>query len=458
MLGSGVGEAGARADVTRLRLRGGTVLRILVLSQHWYPEDGVPQRRWTWLCEILQEQGHDVLVIAPPPNYLRKISKRDWVAHRGFAPALTPETGAAGETVLRSGYFPTGSSISAKILSQAYAAVSMLWILTRRPRSLRVFDPELVIGTVPALPVAAVTQYAGKRLGIPYAIDLRDAWPDLLKDSDQWNSAVGKKSLRERVMRFGPLQALKTVASVCVNTSLRDASKIFVTSEFLGEELERRYLDKAVGRDIFTVRNVFPVRTALSPRKSELDGTRSLRVLYAGTLGRAQDLDNALQAAHIAQQSGTHVTLRFVGIGVARQALEARARELGVDATFESRKPSDSLDDYYAWADTALVHLADWEPLTRTVPSKTYELMASQIFITGVVEGETEGLIEELGAGAVVPPRAPERLAQLWMDMAQGCVPLRVAPAAAAWIDQERTVVVPQTLRSALPVRPIGKK
>lgn len=427
-------------------------MRILVLSQHWYPEDGVPQRRWAWLSEILQEQGHELLVVAPPPNYLRKITRKEWIAQRGFSLSLTPERGSAGERVVRSGFFPTGASISSKILSQGYTALSMMWIVARQPEILKEFEPQLVIGTVPALPIAVVTQFAGWRFEVPYVIDLRDAWPDLLKDSGKWNRAVGKKSLRERIMRFGPLQALKLVASYGVNQALKRSAGIFVTSERLGNELERRYLDKSVGKEIFTIRNVFPVRTTVKPHSTNLDGTRPLRVLYAGTLGRAQDLDNALQAAHIAESRGVDVSIRFAGIGVARDALELTARELGVDATFESRKPSDSLDDFYQWADTALVHLADWEPLSRTVPSKIYELMASHIFITGVVEGETAELIEELGAGATVPPQSPEKLAQLWIDMAQGRIPLRVEPTAAEWVKKERNQAVPETLRRALPV------
>lgn len=38
---------------------------LLVLSQFWYPENGVPQRRWTWLSNIFSEIGGDISVVAP---------------------------------------------------------------------------------------------------------------------------------------------------------------------------------------------------------------------------------------------------------------------------------------------------------------------------------------------------------------------------------------------------------
>ena len=54
-------------------------MKILIVSQYWAPENGVPQRRWSWLSQLLVEQGHQLTVIAPPPHYDRKISSTEWV-------------------------------------------------------------------------------------------------------------------------------------------------------------------------------------------------------------------------------------------------------------------------------------------------------------------------------------------------------------------------------------------
>ena len=426
-------------------------MRILILSQYWYPEDGVPQRRWSWLSKVLKAQGHELLVMAPPPNYQRHISLKSWFRNQDFRSANSISRGPSQEGILRSGFLPSNGSISGKVASQAFSAASMAWLLVSRKETLRDFDPQLVIGTVPALPIAVLSRFAGWILGVPYAIDLRDAWPDLLKDSDQWNEAVGRKSLREKVLKLGPLQILKVIARYSVNSSLKNATRIFVTSERLGDSLHERFSNHRIGRSVFTVRNVFPVASGGFERQAvKAKPKRSLRVLYAGTLGRAQDLSNAISAAQLASERGVKIELKLIGIGAAKAALIEQAERLGVDAQFVSRKSSDRLDDYYQWADTALVHLADWEPLTRTVPSKTYELMTLGIFITGVVKGETAELIERLGAGAVVPPKQPEALAALWTDLANRRTLMEVDGKAREWVLTERSEVVPHTLAKAL--------
>lgn len=47
---------------------------------------------------------------------------------------------------------------------------------------IREYAPDLVIGTVPALPTSVVTMLTARIIGAPYIIDLRDAWPELLRE------------------------------------------------------------------------------------------------------------------------------------------------------------------------------------------------------------------------------------------------------------------------------------
>lgn len=68
---------------------------------------------------------------------------------------------------------------------------------------------------------------------------------------------------------------------------------------------------------------------------------------------------------------------------------------------------------FYEWADTALVHLTDWEPLDKAVSSKTYELMSVGIHISGVVKSETARIIKLFEAGDTVSPENPHELAEL---------------------------------------------
>lgn len=416
-------------------------MKVLVLSQYWYPENGVPQRRWEWLTKILLDAGHEVVVIAPPPHYKRKVSMRSWVEAKGYKTAFQQVQGPNGELVLRSGFFPSGRSMTHRIFNQAWTAVAMSIGVVRKQGALRSYKPDLVIGTVPALPTAVVTYLASRRFGVPYVIDLRDAWPALFRESADWNAGTGEPSIRERVFSRGPFQLLASIAERAITIALRHASGIITTSEYLSAQFQEE-----LSVPVATVRNVFPpAMKQQNNQEIDTEGSNArLRVLYAGTLGRAQKLENALRAAALAREEGVQVDLRFVGDGATWDSLRKTADQLGVRLQLDHQKSLDELDSYYQWADTALVHLTSWESLRAAIPSKTYELMENQIHISGVVQGETARLIGDLAAGDLVVPNNPEQLAHLWVMLANNRNLLRRGVKAREWVRYQREEVAPR--------------
>lgn len=428
-------------------------LQILVISQYWHPENGVPQRRWGWLAEILKEQGHSVTVVAPPAHYDRKMSFSRWVKARGFLPKKETERGPSGERIVRSGFFPGGSSLTIRAFNQAAVALGSLQVLLDTRGSLRGYRPDLIFGTVPALPTSAVTWLASKRFKAPYVIDLRDAWPDLLEESDSWNQGTGKKSVRQKVLSFGLFQTVSWLTQRVLYRTMREADAIIATSSELAEDLSHRAVLKRNGATppVFTIRNVFPAATKIKTSRN-LEPSGELRVLYAGTLGRAQDLQNAVKALRLCVQQGVNVQLRFVGSGAAKPELQRISKNLGSAVSFEPRHPADSLEEYYQWADTALVHLADWEPLKRTVPSKVYELMEAGIHISAVNQGEAATIITTFNAGSVVRPNDPKALAELWTQLVRDPKGLEVSDSGASWVKQQRTDEVPLTLSQVISI------
>lgn len=415
-------------------------MKVLVLSQYWHPENGVPQRRWEWLTKILIEAGHEVVVVAPPPHYKRKVSIRHWFEERGYRTSFRRTIGPNGETVLRSGFFPSGRSMTRKIFNQAWTALTMTGGIIRKQGMLRSYQPDLVIGTVPALPTAAVTYLAARCFNVPYVIDLRDAWPSLFRESAEWNTGTGKPSLRERIFSKGPFQLLVFITERTLEFVLGRASGIVTTSGRLTQTLMNE-----LSSPITTVRNVFPPAMKTASLNQSLAGTpgRHLNVLYAGTLGRAQKLENALRAAAIAEKENVHIELKFIGEGATWDNLRDVAQTLGVHLELEHQKSLEELDYYYQWADTALVHLTDWESLRSAIPSKTYELMENKIHISGVVQGEPATLIQELEAGDVIPPNDPEALARLWVKLAQDRSLLDMGDRAQLWVRDQREEVAP---------------
>lgn len=423
-------------------------MNILIISQYWSPENGVPQRRWSWLTGILEAEGHSVTVIAPPPHYNRSPSLGEWWKSSSFRARTEFEAGDLSATVVRTGFFPAGRSLTQRILNQAAVAGAALWVILKRPGVLRSYQPDLVIGSVPALPTAVVAYLASRRFKAPYIIDLRDAWPDLISEHGRWNSGLGKPSFREKVFSRGPVQILGLVTKWAMNYSLREADGLIVTSSRLAASLQRRFSNDGVSAEkpISVIRNVFPPEISQPVSGHQEYSIDSLNVLYAGTLGRAQNLTNAIRAVAKAKECGYQVNLRFVGAGAARQELVRLAKDLDVQVGFSSKFAADELAELYRWADTALVHLTDWPALEQAVPSKTYELMNLGIHISAVASGETMELINALAAGHVVPPESPEELAHLWMELIDEPRLLGVSTCGTEWVAKERAIVAPNEL------------
>lgn len=426
-----------------------SAVKILILSQYWYPENGVPQRRWSWLSKLLVQAGHEVTVITPPPHYERSDSFSSWLKNKDRTSAQR-STGPSGERILRSGYLPAGRSLTSRVLNQGAVALGMVAEATRKRGMLRGYRPDLVIGTVPAIPTAIITPVVAALFRSSYVIDLRDAWPDLLVEGKRWNEGTGEKSVRERLLGYGPLQVVSSIVESTMYRAFRSAVGIVVTSQELEKHLVNRTQFKGKRPVTATIRNVFPPKTEYEAGDKGQRPTGTLNVLYAGTFGRAQKLSNALEAVRLASQRGVDIHLRLVGSGAALPELRRVIEAQDIPAQIYSRLPAEELYSHYDWADTALVHLTDWDALERAIPSKTYELMASRIHITGVVAGEAAQLIRDLEGGDVVQPENPDALARLWEELSTDRSRLKISTTGQDWVEQQRDSATPNELFSFL--------
>lgn len=389
---------------------------------------------------MLRDAGHEVVVVTPKPNYRFNSGARCSLSE--LLPKVGVELGPSGETIIRTGSIQFGESLVARVTAQAVMALQSLFCIGVHAKE--VVKADAVIGTIPAIPTAFLAWFVSLVLGVPYAIDLRDAWPDLMKNSASWNASLGKSKSKTAFAK-GIKRVLTRVVAPALNRVIRGARCIVVTSADLKRQLEADFVDLEPGipaPHVYTIRNVFPHHSTRSVVNRTVEpGT--LNVLYAGTLGRAQNLANAIRAAKIARTQGVDVRLRFVGTGAARDYLVGLAKSLDVEVEFYSFNPPELLNEHYSWADTALVHLTDWEPLGRAVPSKTFELMALGIHITGVVEGETKRLIEMLRAGDTAAPEDPHALASLWGNLSRNPDMLSVGPEGREWVFRQREEIVP---------------
>jgi glycosyltransferase involved in cell wall biosynthesis len=146
---------------------------------------------------------------------------------------------------------------------------------------------------------------------------------------------------------------------------------------------------------------------------TRLGGANRFCILFAGTMGLAQDLESVLRAAQICQSEVPSAEFLFMGGGVERIRLENIAQEMHLDnVRFLPRQPMSAMGCILAGADALLVHLKD-DPLFRiTIPSKTQAYLAAGKPILMGVHGEAADLVTRSGSGIVCEPGNPHSIAK----------------------------------------------
>jgi len=392
--------------------------RVLLVTHHYAPETGAPQRRWGALVARFVSAGVDVSVLTPPPHY------PSGTLTPGSVDQLpgTVSRGAHGERIIRVQYREHTTSLVSRTADHLVAAASSIDLGLRRLRR-RTHRPTVVIGTVPGIPSMFAAWALARIFRAALVVEMRDAWPDLIRPSGIMTGSLAQRR---------PGRAFATTLAHRVITRLQSRADLVVTTtETFADVLRSRG-----ARNVAVVRNgtAFPVVS----RPVVVPGTdlepRPFRVVYAGTLGRSQGLEVAVRAAAVVESRGLPIEVRIVGAGNDAAQLAALARSLGAPVTVGPPIPHTEIEALYEWADTLVVSLRDWEPFQWTVPSKLYEVMASGHHVTACVAGESAELVLALEAGDVVPPGDVEALANLWAGYAESGVAPVASRAASAWV------------------------
>lgn len=387
-------------------------MHLLLVTHHYAPEVGAPQRRWGALVPRFIAAGHQVTVLAPPPHYPVGRTGDLSPEHR---PGVT-SVGEHGETVLRVRFREHGPGLGSRSVDQLVAALDSVRRGTRalRRRHLR---PDVVLATVPGIPSIGAGVALRRTLRAPLVVEMRDAWPDLIEPSGM----LGPDS------RGGAKAAIRRQVHRAMTVLQKDAAAVVTTTEAFGDVLRRRGM-----RRVEVIRNGVYLDEADHLGRRDR-GDEPLRVVYVGTVGRAQGLDAAVRAAGLLHERGRPVDLRIVGPGAEYANLLHLAWVTGAPVDLRGPVPRSQVFGHYRWADTLLTSLRSWGPLSWTVPSKLYEFMATGRHVTAAMEGEAARLVRVTGAGDVVPPEDPDALADLWQRLAQEPGALSVSPAARAW-------------------------
>ncbi|NNU27573.1 glycosyltransferase family 4 protein [Isoptericola sediminis] len=400
---------------------------LLLVTHHYAPEHGAPQRRWGSLTPRLIEAGVDVSVLTPPPHYP---SGRLFADLPEYRPGRVSR-GVHGERIVRTRFREHTNRLRSRSVDQAVAAWSTVVLglrLFRHPAR----RPDIVVGTVPGIPSMFAAWIVARLLRARFVVEMRDAWPDLIEPAGLFRA---RRSLKARV-----LGAARAVVHRTVSRLQSRADAVVTTTETFADVLRSRGVRRVAvvrnGTSFESVRtgSAEPTASPESPESTHPLHHRPLRAAYAGTIGRAQDLETVVRAAARLRDRGRAVEVRIVGTGAELGTVRRLVDQLDAPVVLGDPVPHEQIRDLYAWADTVLVSLRDWEPLEWTVPSKLYEVMASGRLATACVAGEAADLVATTGAGAVVMPGDVDGLVDLWGTWVDDGAAPTASAAAARWV------------------------
>jgi glycosyltransferase involved in cell wall biosynthesis len=269
-------------------------------------------------------------------------------------------------------------------------AASVAGALHRRPDVVFASSTPLTIG------IAGLLTARAKR--VPFVFEIRDLWPavPVALGALKSGAAIGTAEWLERRLYQG-------------------AKRIVVLSEGSREELQRRgipdeklvFIPNAADLDVFEpgmVDDGFRTRHGLEGR---------FVALYSGAMGRANGLDQLVDAAEALRRWGdTRVTIVALGDGGERPRLEERAEELGLDnLRFLPPVPKEELAGIVGAADVTLTIFAPHPILETNSPNKFFDSLAAGKPVVVNLGGWLRSLVEEHEAGVWVPGGNAEALA-----------------------------------------------
>ncbi len=358
-------------------------MRVLLLTHYYPPELGAAPARIAALARGLSERGVEVTVHTGFPHYPSGTIASPYRNR----PLQVERDGAV--RVLRSGVFPAPNRGFARRLADhtVFAAGALAASPAAGPLDV------VVAETPPLFTAAAGVAYARlKRAAL--ALNVSDLWPESAIE-------LGALSAGGRAAR---------AAGVLARLCYREASLITAPTrgivETLGEEVGIESPGKVVHVPPAVDLERFASQPALAPRPGA-----PLRVLYAGTLGLAQGLEDLVQAAALAGPAV--VELLIAGEGPERERLRALVSGRGlVNVRLLGPVPAHEIPALYGSVDAGVVPLRDLPLFTGALPSKLFEVLAAGRPVILAARGEAAQLVRNAGAGIVVAPEDSTALAE----------------------------------------------
>ena len=354
-------------------------IKILVISEVFYPEIGSGANRITNLVTFLKEQGNKVDVVTSEPSYPDKSIYND----SSYKNCEKEEKIYIASKVIRvkgSKLKPTSNFFNRLYIYLYYLMKSIFTVIFLEDKY------DVVITTVPSIFMGILGVVAKVRFKAKLILDIRDLWPECIKN-------------------IGVFRKHKTVLKV--GYALEKMILKFTDSAVVNSEAYKWYLEKnKYNKPIIFIPNSLTMKEfkELEQVYNNTEKDEVFTVIYAGLIGLAQNVTSIVRVAnHLRKVEG--IKFKIIGTGVQRQ----KVLDLIEHYNLNNIEVCDPMPKYkvikeISKSHVALVHLRKDSAFDLAIPGKLIDYMGIGIPIIAGIEGYTASILVKSEAGIVVEP------------------------------------------------------
>ncbi|MDR3587456.1 MAG: glycosyltransferase family 4 protein [Desulfosporosinus sp.] len=367
-------------------------MRILMLTQYFYPENGAAQVRLLEVAKAIKEHGHDIEVVTAFPNYPSGVIPAEYQGK------FFMKDSHAQIPIYRTWIYPVQrGKIWKRLLNYFSFVFSAFYGVVKAGKADYIFveSPPLFIG---------FTVFFAKWVkGAKVILNISDLWPE---------SAVSLGLVTNR--------SVIALTERLERSMYKTAWRISAQTEGIIKSLKDRGIPET--KLVFLPNGVNPDLFAPQAPDKALQQKLKLKnkfvILYAGTMGYAHGLEVALQAAKKLENVAPEVVFLLVGDGSEKPRLQTMAQELQLaNVRWVDFQPITEMKRYYSLASLTLSTLRRYKLSEGVRPSKVFPGLASAKPLIYVGEGEGAKIVVDSGGGIVLPPEEPELLAQAILEL-----------------------------------------
>lgn len=363
-------------------------MHILYLHQYFVPPDGDGGTRSYEMGRRLVNAGHKVTLIT---SYARFPESYNFTK-----PVTDLEIEGINLKVLK---IPYSNNMS--FTRRIWAFIS--FALSSIKETMKTKEVDLIFATSTPLTIA-VPGIWGKRFHkCPMVFEVRDLWPEL-------PIAIG--ALKNPLMKWAARRLEKCAyhnsdAIVALSPGMKEG---VVKTGYQEERVA--VIPNSCDIDLF---NVPPSRgIAFLNKHPELKG--EALVTYAGTLGLINGVDYLVEIASEMEKINPNIRFAIFGKGREKEKVMAKAKELGVldkNLFIYPPLPKKEIPDLLSATTIATSLVIDMQELWHNSANKFFDALAAGKPVLINHKGWQAKILQETGAGIVVPPRAPKTSALL---------------------------------------------